>query len=325
MSSFKIMGTGSALPSRVISSEYFDEYFQKPQGWVKKKLGIQTRYFAAVEENSLTLAKTAMDKALERAQINIQDVGCIIGASGTMHQHIPYNAALYQSLYPELNGLNECFDVNMTCLSFVKAFSLAQHLLAEHKYVMIVSSEIASVGLNYQEIESTSIFGDGAAVVILSRGEYEFLGAHFKTFAQGHDSCEIQAGGSNLHPSRIDQFKIENYHFNMNGRKLFKIVKNHIKDFNNEFEEKLGLPLKEFDWLIPHQASRNSMEGVRRWMNYDKSKFYNIFESYGNQIAASIPFALNHAIEQGDLKRGQRVLLMGTSAGVSIGGVAFEY
>lgn len=331
MNQLKILGTGCAIPQNQVDSSFFDEHFSKPKGWVHKKLGIQSRYFVTDNESSLTLAKAAIDQALANSNLDIQQIDCIIGACGTMHQHIPYNAALFQALYPEAQGESECFDVNMTCLSFVRALDLANTLSEKYQHILIVSSEVASVGLNYQSVESTCIFGDGAAAVVVSSSsdkelsQSRFMGSYFRTYSQGAKYCQIPAGGSNYHPSQVKEIEPHQFQFQMNGRKLFKLVQQHLPEFNQNFEKEINCKLQEFDWLIPHQASRNSMEGVRKLMGFDESKFFTIFEKYGNQIAASIPFALHHAITSGSLQRGQRVLLMGTSAGVSIGGVALEY
>lgn len=326
MNQLKILGTGCAIPQRHVDSRFFDEHFHKPTGWVHKKLGIQSRYFVTQDESSLTMAKVAIDEALVNSDLDIQQIDCIIGACGTMHQHIPYNAALFQALYPEVNGQSECFDVNMTCLSFVRALDLANSLSTRYKHILIVSSEVASVGLNYQSVESTCIFGDGAAAVVVSASDQsQFLGSLFRTYSEGAEYCQIPAGGSHVHPSQLEHLELSQFHFQMNGRKLFRLVQQYLPQFNRDFEQEIGCALQDFDWLIPHQASRNSMEGVRKLMGFDESKFFSIFENYGNQIAASIPFALHKAIDSGALQRGQRVLLMGTSAGVSIGGVAFEY
>lgn len=325
MNHFKILSTGSALPQRQVASEVMDTHFSKPSGWTQQKLGIQYRYHASGED-ALSLAQQAIEQTLQRAGISAAEVGCIIGASGTLHQQIPYNSALYQSLIPGLQDQCECYDVNMTCLSFVKALELAQLSIQKHQYVLIVSAEIASVGLNWREIESTAIFGDGAAAVLLQQvPQAAPTYAHFQTLSSGKDLCQIPGGGSGRHPSLYPQDVQEDSQFQMSGRPLFQLVRKHIKTFVQNLEAHSGLDLLDHDLIIPHQASLNSMNGMKKYLKIPDHQFYNIFAEYGNQIAASIPFALDQAITSGRLQRGNRTLLIGTSAGVSLGAYSFEY
>ncbi len=328
----KIIGTGKYLPSRIVKGEEVDRVLGLAPGSSESMSGIAQRRYITDETNS-KMGALALMGAIENAHIRYEDLDAIICASGTMEQAIPCTAALIQRELNQSKSGTPCFDINSTCLSFVTAYDLAASLLESNRYqrIAIVSSEIASPGLNKKQHEAYSLFGDGAAAVVVEKpASHESSGvihAHMKTFSEGAEFCRITGGGIKLHPK--DHYypgNEEKWLFAMEGRKVFKLVLETIPEFFSDLLRDSNTKVDDIKLVIPHQASASGMELVRRKLGISKENYMDdILANHGNMIAASIPLALHTAIEEGRIKRGDQVLLLGTSAGMSLGAVLLEY
>lgn len=324
MPNVKIMGMGRYLPRNKILSTELDAKLQLAEGSVQKKSGLISRHFASMDETTSYMGAQASRIAVEKAQINLTDLDAIISACGVGEQAIPCTAALIQQqLGLESSGI-ACFDVNSTCLSFITAFDIASHLLAggRFKRILIVSSEIASVGLNWQDMETCTIFGDGAAACVVeqSEGRERILSAHHETHSIGANICKIDAGGTRYPTPTVEQSL-----FHMEGKKVFKLASKLLDSLMENLLNKAQVSLSDIHWIIPHQASLLAMQHIQKRLNIPQEKYVSIYPHHGNQIAASIPTALCHLIDSQQLQRGQLVLLLGTGAGLAAGGLILEY
>ena len=330
----KIKGMGHYLPERIVTSSELDQKFGHKPGTFEKTSGVVSRRYAADDETNSKMGAKAAIEAIERAGIDLEDIDLILGACGTQEQAIPCTAAMVQRELGIENSGIPCFDINSTCLSFVTALNVAGKFVAsgQHKNVLIVSADIASVGLNYRHLESASLFGDGAAAAIVgptAEGEKSgLLSYHMETYSSGWDTCSIAGGGSRMHPSKMDwqlEKDDERFLFKMDGPKVFRLAAKYIGDFVGQLMQTTGYTLSDIDLVIPHQASESGMELIRRRLDVPVEKFMKINQEHGNMIAASIPLALYYATTQNRLTRGQTVALIGTSAGFSMGGVVLRY
>ncbi|WP_058533065.1 beta-ketoacyl-ACP synthase III [Legionella saoudiensis] len=324
MPNVKIIGMGRYLPKNKVSSSELDAKLQLAEGSVQKKSGLISRHFAAADETTSYMGAQAARIAVEKAGINLTDVDAIISACGVGEQAIPCTAALFQQqLGLESSGI-ACFDVNSTCLSFITALDIASHLLAggRFKRILIVSSEIASVGLNWQDMETCTIFGDGAAACVVeqSEGGERVLAAHHETYSIGANICKLEACGT-----RVPNPTIEQSQFYMEGKKVFKLASKLLDSLLENLLNKAQVSLSDVHWIIPHQASLLAMQHIQKRLNIPQEKYVSIYPYHGNQIAASIPTALCHLIDSQQLQRGQLVLLLGTGAGLAAGGLILEY
>jgi 3-oxoacyl-[acyl-carrier-protein] synthase-3 len=326
----KILGTGKYLPQQLITSAELDQRLGVPSGWSEAASGVAVRHFITDETASL-MGAFAAGKALERAGISLRDIDCLISASGVMEQAIPCTAALISA---HLGGeaINiPAYDINSTCLSFLTALDTLSYLVAAGRYrhVLIVSSEVASVGLNWQNKETCVLFGDGAAAAVIGRtgpGESSsILTSRMETYSEGAHFCEICGGGTGLHPRYYSEATKEAFLFRMDGKALFKKSAQLMPDFMRRLLEPAHISLDEIKLVIPHQASGRAMELVRRKLGIESERFMTIIKNHGNTIAASIPMALHAAIEEGRICRGDRIMLLGTSAGLSLGGMVLVY
>lgn len=324
----KIVSMGRFLPERKVCNGELETRLGLKKGWINKRNGVRERYHVTNETASFMGAKAAMI-ALKRANLTLNNVGLIICASGTQQQAVPCTAALIQKeLGAEAFGI-PCFDINATCLSFVTALDTIAPLVAGKQYstALIISSDVPSVGLDADDPITSTLFGDGAAAAVITaspeNSSSRILASIMETHSLGTHYCEMRVG-SNKHPLKEDT-KRSDYLFQMDGKKLFKLSAQKIDPLFHQLLDHAQLTLEDISLIIPHQASRTALDLIRKRLKISPEKMVDILSDYGNTVAASIPMALSAAIEQNRVKRGDKVMLFGTSAGVSIGGLIIEY
>ena len=323
-----MLGLGHYLPQHVVTSLELDKRFNLPEGSVEKKSGLKLRHFANTQETTSFMGAQAAKKAITDANIDLSEIDAIIGACGVGEQAIPCNAALIQKqLHLENSGI-PCFDVNSTCLSFLTAVEMAAYLIEGKKYkkVLIVSSEIPSTGIDWRDMETCTIFGDGAAACVLtsSADDSKILATHLETHSIGSDYCKVESCGTRILPSMHQDFPNSAY-FQMNGKKVFKLASRLIKQSTAALLKTAQINIDEIDLVIPHQASKLALHHVRKQLGVNPERYGDVYETIGNQMAASIPTAMCLLREQGKLKRGQTLYLLGSGAGLAAGGIIMVF
>ncbi|WP_445493664.1 beta-ketoacyl-ACP synthase 3 [Pseudomonas sp. 8(2025)] len=324
-----ILGTGHALPQRVVTSAELDRQLGLETGSVARISGVQQRHVADPADTAASLGASAARQALDAAGLALDQLDLIVCASGTMDQGMPCNAALLQR---EL-GLGQsgipAMDINASCLGFIAALdTLSWPIQAGHyRRVLLVCADIASCGLDWQQVEVCGIFGDGAAAVVLEAGDGgpKILASRLKTYAEGAALCQIPAGGSRFHPRRIDVPFEPLTSFAMQGKGVFRLAAKHLPELMDDLLQQAALSLAQIDWIIPHQASQQAMQHAAKRLSLGPEKVIDIFAQHGNQVAASLPTALDIAVRDGRIQRGQTLMLIGTGAGLSLGGMILEY
>ncbi|MFW5433419.1 beta-ketoacyl-ACP synthase III [Paenibacillus apiarius] len=326
----KIIGTGSYLPKQRITAEEMDRRLGVPAGWSLKKSDVRVRYFVE-DETAAEMGAFAAQAALQDAGLTFADIDCIVCASGTMQQPIPCTAALIQQAIGQGQSGVPSFDINSTCLSFMAALDVMSYLIAAGRYrrILIVSTEIASVGLNWEHKESAVLFGDGAAAVIVGQSatheQSRIAASLMETYSTGASYSEIRGGGTGLHAKLYDDTRMSDYMFHMDGHAIYKMASRLLPEFLERLLGPGNRAMSQFPLIIPHQGSAMAMRVISRKLGIAPEQLMNITADHGNTIAASIPMGLHEAIRQGRMQRGDRVLLLGTSAGLSLGGLVLDY
>lgn len=296
-----------------------------PSGWAERRAGVRERRWASDGETNAILGATAARAALDAAALSARDVDLVLNASGTAQQPIPDNAALIAAELG-LSGV-AAFSVHATCLSFLAALDVAADRVAlgRAKRVLIVSSDVGSVGLNFGEPESACLIGDGAAAVIVgpSDGASGLHVSRFETYPEGAHLTEIRGGGTWRTPSHPDATPTD-FLFRMAGLGVLKLARDVAPSFLERLSPGLSTGLGDIDVVVPHQASLAGLRLMERF-GWPRERVATTLETLGNVIAASIPLTLHRAITSGALARGQRTLLIGTGAGFSIGGAILTY
>jgi 3-oxoacyl-[acyl-carrier-protein] synthase III len=321
----RIAGLGSYLPERIVRNTELESRLKLPTGWIAKRTGVLERRYAS-DETTVSQAVAASSIALERSGIKLEQIDAIIGAN-LAQQTIPCTAALVQKALGAPDGSSACWDVNATCLSFMMALHLAALLIAagQHRNILIFSSEIASPSLNPLEPESASLFGDAAAAIVLTASEdSSLIAARFRTFSSGSHLTELLGGGT-LHRPHTTFENPELNLFHMDGPAIFKHAARTMPGFLEGFLQDIGWNISSIDALVPHQASGHGVQSISSRIGFKPEQVIFNLPTRGNCIAASIPLALSEAVECGRIQRGNRVLLAGTAAGLTLGAVALNF
>jgi len=325
----KIAGLGWYLPERRVTNAELEERLGIPAEWIERVTGVQERRYVT-NETAVCMGAAAARMALEDAGLQENALDAIIGASTAPQQAIPCTAALLQRELRAPEGASACFDVNATCLSFLFALQTAAHLVAAGVYrsILICSSELASRSLNPRERESAVLFGDAAAAAIITHsqpGEPSAIWhAHFETYSSGAELTRILGGGTLHHPND-PQTTPEMNMFHMRGTAIFKQAALLIEPFLDRFFSTLVWERSQVDAVIPHQASRHAIEQLIRRVGFTSNQVIFNLAQRGNCISASIPLTLAEAVHSGRVQRGDRVLLVGTGAGLTMGALALRF
>jgi len=319
---------GKYLPKKIDSSE-LEQKYGVPLGWSIKNSGVQYRHQVTTESAALMGAR-AIENALEKGDLLLTDLDLIISASATFDYPIPSQSSVIKNELKD-SGKQDIgtVDINSTCLSFVSAFEMASNMLdgKQYKKIAIVSSEISSKGLDTENWETLTLFGDAAVAAIVeydSKGESYLIKSGTRTYSQGVFDTMIKGGGNQYHVSEYS-YSSKLHTFQMNGFKLLKLAKKRIPDFMNWFFKGMDFSLTDVDVIIPHQASKMGLSIFNTLYKFKENQLKSNLDNYGNCIAASIPLVLHDEIENGNIKRGDTCMLTGTSAGFSIGGVLIKY
>lgn len=325
---FRLAGSAVAVPRRRVSSAEVDALVGHRSGWVEKRFGIATRSWASPDETSSALAAQAAQAALAEAAWESGSLDVIVGACGVMEQPIPGTAVLVQRRLGLGSTGIPAFDVNATCLSFLLALDVVLTGFAAGKWrrALITGADIASAALDFRNPEASAIFGDGAAAVVLeSDGPHELLALDLSTYGEGAEHCRLEAGGTRLRPHDDLEGFLARSKFQMDGVGVFKATARRFPAFLERLLHRAGLDAAALDTVVPHQASATALEHLKRSIPGGHRKTVDIFRDHGNQIAVSLPHALHVARMQGALRPARTSLLIGSSAGISLGGAVVRW
>ncbi|MFC4254360.1 3-oxoacyl-[acyl-carrier-protein] synthase III C-terminal domain-containing protein [Croceibacterium xixiisoli] len=326
---FTLAGWGTYRPRQVLTSTELDARHGQASGWTQAEFGIATRRIAAADETSSMMAATAAADAIAAAGWDPHAIDVIIGGCGVMEQPIPSTAALVQHRLGLGKSGIAAFDVNQTCLSFLVALDMAAMGIALGRWrrVLVFSADIASAGLDPANPKTRSIFGDGAAAVALEAAPSSgrgVRGLHFATHGAGHALAQLRAGGTRLRVEDGYDALLAGSRFEMDAFGIFKAAARCLPATIAAALEQAQLTRDDLDVVICHQASAPGVEHVRRLFAPRMDRVIDIFADHGNQIAASIPTALAHALDSGRIVPGMNVLLLGTAAGISAGAMVLR-
>lgn len=266
----KIKGTGKYLPERVVSDAELDKILGTTPGWVNKITGVGTRHYVGTDETASYMGARAAEAALADAGLSFSEVDCLVCTSGTKEQPLPSTAVFIQQAMGQADSGVPAFDIDATCLSFLVGLDVMSYMVEAGRYknVLLVATEIASVGLNWQDKESSALFGDGAAAVVIGpaeTGDFScILHASLKTYSSGARYSEIAGGGTRLHPQNYTAEDALPYLFHMDGQAIFRKASKLLPDFIADMLGATGNKMDDFKLVIPHQGSAMAMRLLRK-------------------------------------------------------------
>lgn len=324
----KILSTGSYLPEKKLSNQDIEKMVDTTADWILERTGIQERSIAADTDVTSDLIVRAAQVALKRANLTSKDLDMIIVATVSGDHVMPSTACMVQAKL-------ECrtifaFDLSAACSGFVYSLSIADQFIKTgmYKNILVVGAEILSRLVNYKDRNTCILFGDGAGCAIVSRAEPDSDSKIYSThlFADGQlgHLLELKAGGS-MHPISPKVLEQELQYINMKGKEIFKNAVRTLVECGEIALSTNNMTLENLDWFIPHQANARITESVAKHFKIPEEKVISTIKHTGNTSAASIPIALDTAITDGRIKRGDNVLLSAFGAGLTSGSALFKY
>lgn len=317
-----ILSTGKALPARKVTSADLDITLSRRAGSVRKRSGIIHRFYADNDESQSGLAARALQDALARGGIEPDSIDLLLSSPGVQEQALPSMACRVLDQAGMRAG-TPGFDINASCFGFPVALRVAAGLLntSTCRRIAIVASDLPSRGLDWSDDESSLIFGDGAAAVVVERGDGTrgIEGYQLRTYPEGKAFCEVRAGGTRRNP--FVGMDASDFLFHMDGPRVFRLAASLIEAMLADLLREANVALDDIDVVVPHQASHLAIRHVSRLLHIPRDRIVDIYATHGNQVAASIPTALHEAFVTGRAVEGRRIMLIGTAAGLTLGGM----
>ena len=318
MKNAKMIGFGLYTPKNLVENERLQEFLETSDEWIRTRTGIERRYIS-LDENTSDLAVEASKKALNQAGLSAEDIDLIILATVTPDNFTPSTACIVQDKLGAKNAW--AFDINAACTGFIYALKLGRSLIrsGEAKNALIIGAETLSKALNWEDRGSCVLFGDGAGATVLTSTEEDcgIKCVNVKSDGSMGDSLVIQ--GLPLNSPFKDGREVSENYINMNGREIFKFATKAMEESIVEILEKENIKIEDIDAIIPHQANLRIIDYVVKRLGIPREKFITNLQNYGNTSGASIPIALCESINEGNLKKGDNIIMVGFGGGLTWG------
>jgi len=319
MAHSRILGTGSYLPANVLSNAMLAERVETSDEWIVSRTGIHARHIVSEDETTSDLALKAAEAAIQSAGIAKAEIDLIIVATTTPDMIFPSTACLLQ----EKLGIHGCaaFDVQAVCAGFMFALTTAHNYIkgGMASKVLVVGAEVMSRVMDWEDRRTCVLFGDGAGAVVLGASDEPGI-LHAKLAADGRYKDILNT------PAQISGGKIQGIpYLHMDGPAVFKFAVKALSEIASTTLAEAGIDKSQVDWLVPHQANLRIIESTAKHLGMSMEKVVVTLPQQGNTSAASIPLALDHAVRDGRIQRGQTILLEGIGGGFAWGAVLLKY
>ena len=315
-----IIATGSYVPERTLTNEYFEKTVDTNNEWIISRTGIEERRVAGESEATSDLATKAALKAMEKAAVAPEEIDLIIVATVTPDMAFPSTACIVQKNIGAVNAA--AFDIEAACSGFIYGLTIADSFIRTgvYKKILVIGAETLSKITDYTDRNTCVLFGDGAGAVIVSEVEegYGILGSHIGANGSAGHLLTQPAGGSRI-PTTEQSVRDRLHYIKMDGSEVFKFAIKIMGEAAEKALEGCGLSKEDIDYLIPHQANTRIIESAVKRLKIAPEKVYVNVNKYGNMSAASIAVALDEANEKQCLKDGSIVVLVGFGGGLTWG------
>lgn len=302
-----IIGIGKYVPTKRVTNIELEEMMDTSDEWIRSRTGIEARHFAAEDENTSHLAYNAAVEAIKNADITAEDIDMIIVATISPDRNFPSVAC---QIADRLGVARPAMDISAACAGFIYGIVTAKQFIESGSYdnILVVGVEKLSKFIDWEDRNTAVLFGDGASAAVISKVSE---GRGILSFELGADG----SGGKHLYLN-------DDKHIFMNGREVFKFAVRQMGESALNVLQKAGLQKEDCDYLIPHQANMRIMESARERLNLPIEKMSNTVYKYGNTSAASIGISLVEDLQDGKIKDGDVLVLVGFGGGLTWGAVA---
>lgn len=314
-----IAGTGAALPPRRVTNAELAERVETSHEWIVERTGIEARHIAGDGETTATLATEAARKALDAAGIEAKQVGLIVLATATPDQTFPASATRVQTAL----GIDDCiaFDVQAVCTGFLYALSIADNMvkggMADH--ALVIGSETFSRILDWEDRATCVLFGDGAGAVVLEARETEDEGIlATRLHADGRHNDLLYVDGGVSTTGTVGKLR-------MKGKEVFRHAVVNLAEVLGEALGAAGHSADEIDWVVPHQANKRILDATAKKLGLDPKRVIVTVDQHANTSAASVPLALDVAVRDGRIRKGDLLVLEAMGGGFTWGAAVVRY
>ncbi|HTG39145.1 beta-ketoacyl-ACP synthase III [Sphingomonas sp.] len=314
-----IAGTGSALPDRRVSNDELAERVDTSDEWIVERTGIRFRHIAGEGETTATLATDAARRALEAAGIEARAIDLIVLATATPDQTFPASATRVQAAL----GIDDCvaFDVGAVCSGFLYALQVADSMIraGAHTRALVIGAETFSRILDWEDRTTCVLFGDGAGAIVLEAREGEDEGIlAMRLHADGRHNGLLYVDGGPSTTGTVGKLR-------MKGREVFRHAVVNLAAVMRETLAVTGHETSDVDWVVPHQANARILDATARKLDLPPERVVMTVDQHANTSAASVPLALDTAIRDGRIQRGQLLVLEAMGGGFTWGAAVVRY
>lgn len=324
ISKARITALGSFVPEKVLSNNDLEKMVDTNDEWIVQRTGIHERRIAGEHEFVTDLSVKAIENLVERFQIDINEVDLIIAATITPDYITPSVSAVIQGRmgFPESTGV---MDLNAACAGFVYALQVANAMITagQNNKVLVVAAEVLSKITDYEDRNTCILFGDGAGVALVERDEENpgFFGSY--QGSQGKFGNKLYCTGLSKTIEKESPEAID--YLYQDGRAVYTFVVRTVPASVKAMLEKTGMKADDIDWFVPHSANLRMIHSIGDKIGFPPEKTLTSLEYYGNTSSATIPLALSDAEKNGELKKGDKVLLYGFGGGLTHSGLIIEW
>ncbi len=320
MSRVAIVGTGSYLPEGILSNEALEKMLDTTDEWIFTRTGIRERRVASSDEHTSDMAREASLRALDMAGLSKDQIELIVMATITPDMQCPAGANWLQAKLDCPRAVT--FDVVAACSGFIFALSVAEQYIKNRtfKNALVVASEVMTRTVDYTDRASCILWGDGAgaAVLLPTNGDCGILSTHLHTDGAAGDTLLLPGGGSRTTPISHESVDKKLHYLNMiEANKSFKVAVNRFAEACQEAMEHNGLSIQDVDHIVPHQANARIIQAMAKKLDVSMDKVVMTIERYGNSSSATVPIALDEAVRQGRIQKGDLVLLTAFGGGLT--------
>lgn len=322
----KIAGVGKYLPEKILDNAYFESIVDTSDEWITKRVGVKERRMSKPDEFSSDLGAKAAQAALENAGMKAEDIELIILASVSPEMYTPSSSCMVQAKIGAKKAT--AFDINAACSGFIFAASVANQFIKSgtYKNALVIGADTLTKITEYKDRSTCVLFGDGAGAMVLTASDEKtgVLGAVLGSDGASGNSltcCGLKASAEDIERRPFS----DNYRtIWMDGQAVFKFAVKTMESATQEVAEKAGVAIDELSLVIPHQANKRIIDGARKRLKLSEDRVFCNVEKYGNMSAACVPIALCEALEQGRVKKGEKLVIVGFGGGLTWGSALIE-
>ena len=315
-----ITSIGRYLPPRVLDNEYFEQFVETNDVWIRTRTGIVTRHHAEKGVATSDLATAAARECLERRGLGAEEIDLIVVATITPDMLFPATACIVQANLGATRAWG--FDLSAACSGFVYALCVGAQFIESgaHKRVLVIGAEIMSSVLDFQDRATCVLFGDGAGAILLEPTEADegLVAFTHEVDGTGAGYLQMPAGGS-LHPSSHETIDKRMHYVKQEGQTVFKYAVRKMAEASVAVVAKAGLRNDDIDLFIPHQANIRIIDAAQARLDLPDAKVVKNIAKYGNTTAATIPLGMYTALEEKRLRKGDNLLMTSVGAGFTVG------